>query len=55
MLWYSNINLVWEIFFIYRIFRTIKGTPDYKAQYQKVNASCSFVIHKAHQIVRHSK
>ena len=25
---------------------------DHKAQYQKLNASCSFYIHKAHRIIR---
>jgi len=31
------------------------GALDYKAQYQKLNASCSFFIHKAHRIIRRMK
>jgi len=31
------------------------GAPDYKAQYQKLNVSCSFFIHRAHRIIRRVK
>ena len=37
------------------VFSGPQGAQDYKAQYQKLNASCSFSIHKAHRIIRRIK
>jgi len=31
------------------------SAPDYKARHQKVNAGCTFFIHKAHRIIRRIK
>jgi len=54
LLVFNLLNISWS-FTISPIAFHIPYFSDHKAQYQRLNATYSFFIHKAHRITRHIK